>query len=81
MFTGRLYGGTPTTDTPSCRTSPLVGCSKPAIKRSEVVLPQPDGPSSAWKRPRGIAKLASSNATMSPKSFVTWTNSMSTGSF
>ncbi len=24
---------------------PLVGCSKPANIRSEVVLPQPDGPS------------------------------------
>ena len=31
---------------PSKTTSPLSGCTKPAIQRSVVVLPQPEGPSS-----------------------------------
>jgi hypothetical protein len=31
---------------PASMISPSVGCSKPAIIRSVVVLPQPDGPSS-----------------------------------
>src|SRR5689334_12909474 len=33
------------TSTPSSRIRPEVGCSKPAISRRVVVLPQPDGPS------------------------------------
>jgi len=32
---------------------PVVGCSKPAIKRRQVVLPEPDGPSMAKTRPAG----------------------------
>src|ERR1039458_8610156 len=35
--------------------SPEVGCSKPAMRRSVVVLPHPDGPSSEKKLPRGMA--------------------------
>jgi hypothetical protein len=30
---------------------PEVGCSKPAIRRRQVVLPEPDGPSIAKNSP------------------------------
>ena len=36
---------------------PLVGRSKPAIIRSVVVLPQPDGPSSVKNSPGGIVEV------------------------
>ena len=45
MLTLRLLGGTIVTSTPSSSTRPDVGCSKPAISRNIVVLPQPEGPS------------------------------------
>ena len=34
-----------------------MGCSKPAIMRSVVVLPQPDGPSIEKNSPRWISKF------------------------
>ena len=43
-------------------TGPRVGCSKPPIMRSVVVLPQPDGPSMAKNAPRGISSERSSTA-------------------
>src|SRR5262249_25321784 len=49
------------------RMSPDVGCSKPAIRRRQVVLPEPDGPSSAKNSPASISKLTSSAARTSPK--------------
>ena len=52
-------------------TLPLVGCSKPAIIFSSVVLPQPDGPRSEKNSPRAIAKSARSTATKSPNSLRT----------
>ena len=48
MLTGRLCGGTPESGLPSSQIEPSVGSSKPASMRSSVVLPQPEGPSSAW---------------------------------
>ena len=51
VLTSRLYGGVPTASTPPIRISPSSGCSKPAIIRSDVVLPQPDGPSSERNSP------------------------------
>src|SRR5882672_5948082 len=46
--------------------TPSVGCSKPAISRKVVVLPQPDGPRKEWKAPRGISKATLSTATTGP---------------
>ena len=45
MFTACSYGGMLVTSTPSMKTLPAVGRSKPASMRSNVVLPQPDPPS------------------------------------
>ena len=42
---------------PSSRIRPSVGCSKPAIIRSVVVLPQPDGPSIEKNSPLGIVEV------------------------
>src|ERR1700757_5269517 len=44
-------------------TEPEVLAISPATIRSSVVLPQPDGPSSAISSPRSKLKLASSSAT------------------
>src|SRR5215212_4016285 len=53
------------------RTRPPVGSSSPATIRSVVVLPHPDGPSSAKKDPSGTVTVRSSTATKSPKCLVT----------
>ena len=52
---------------PSIVIVPLVGSSRPAIMRSVVVLPQPDGPSSETNSPEASARLTSSTATTPPK--------------
>ena len=54
------------TSSPSSRIRPLVGSSSPAIMRSVVVLPQPDGPSSARNSPSCTVKVESSTAAKSP---------------
>ena len=51
---------------PEMRMSPASGCSNPAIMRSVVVLPQPDGPSSEMNSPGSIVSERSSTATWSP---------------
>ena len=59
VLTWRLYGGVLETSLPSSSTRPYDGCSNPAIIRSMVVLPQPDGPSSEKNSPDRMEKLAS----------------------
>ena len=44
---------------PPMRISPPVTVSRPAIRRSRVDLPQPDGPSSATNSPGAITLLFS----------------------
>ena len=53
MLTLRRRGATQVTSSPSSVTVPEVGSSKPAIIRSVVVLPQPEGPSSEKNSPGG----------------------------
>src|SRR5262245_381406 len=48
-------------------TSPLVGWSKPATRRRQVVLPEPDGPSIEKNSPSRISRLTPSPALTSPK--------------
>src|SRR5262249_14559508 len=50
------------TSSPSSKMRPLVGSSRPAIMRSVVVLPQPDGPSKAKKAPFSMVKFESLTA-------------------
>src|SRR3546814_14375118 len=71
MFTGRLFGGMPAISCPSMRIWPSLGSSKPAIMRSSVVLPQPEGPSSTKNSPALMSRLTSSTAVTRPKRFET----------
>src|ERR1700734_2186882 len=48
---------------PSSRIRPEVGCSNPAISRSVVVFPQPDGPSSEKNSPLSTVRSMLSTAT------------------
>src|SRR5258708_6677442 len=64
----RSRGGTSTppsgaeTIAPPIRISPAVGCSRPAMQRSVVVLPQPEGPSKTTISPAAAVKLTSFTA-------------------
>ena len=55
----------------------LVGRSKPAISRSVVVLPQPDGPSMVKNSPGGTCRSMPLTATASPKRLTRSTSRMS----
>src|SRR5207244_8715338 len=50
---------------------PLVGAASPAISRSAVDLPQPDGPSSETNSPRRTAKSKPSSAATVANAFPT----------
>ena len=67
---GSAQPGRPTTASPSF-TLPASGISKPATSRSSVVLPQPDGPSSAKNSPSAMSRLTLSTARVSPNCFDT----------
>ena len=55
------------TSSPSSRIAPEVGSSSPAIMRSVVVLPQPEGPSRQKNSPSRTVKVESFTAAKSPK--------------
>ena len=59
-------GGTPLTSSPASSTVPLVGSSKPAIIRSVVVLPEPEGPSIVKNSPRPISRSIPATADTPP---------------
>src|SRR6478736_9087651 len=65
MPTLRLYGATLTCRSESCTTvSPMVirpplGCSRPAMHRMVLVLPQPDWPSRTSDSPSAISRSSS----------------------
>ena len=52
---------------PSNSTEPVSGDSNPAMMRSVVVLPQPDGPSKPKNSPRSTATETSATAAVAPK--------------
>jgi hypothetical protein len=51
--------------------TPLVGRSKPAMSRSVVVLPEPEGPSSEKNSPGAMVNVMPSTARTSPNRFST----------
>src|SRR5262249_52010468 len=51
---------------PSSAIAPRSGATKPAIICNVVVLPQPDGPSSAMNSPRSTARSRPATATCGP---------------
>src|SRR5690242_2029817 len=55
---------------PPSRISPAVGTTKPAIMRSVVVLPHPDGPSSTTSSPCAMSRSTPATAWNSPYALV-----------
>src|SRR5579862_6478860 len=62
----RRLGGMVNASSPPIRTRPDSGTSSPASTRSSVVLPEPDGPSSATNSPASIARSTRSTAGVLP---------------
>ena len=62
MLTSRSNGGFRSRRSPWSRTRPSVGSSKPAIIRSVVVLPEPDGPSIEKNSPSRTSRSTRSTA-------------------
>src|ERR1700761_1927163 len=58
----RSRGARSRTGSPLSRMSPVVGSSRPAIMRSTVDLPHPDGPSSTMNSPSVTSRLTLSTA-------------------
>src|SRR6187431_81110 len=70
----RSLGGTLLTTRSPMRRTPSEISSSPAIIRSDVVLPQPDGPTRTMNSPSWISRFRSLTATTSPYFFQTWSN-------
>ena len=58
------------TSSPPTRTVPEVGSLKPAIIRSVVVLPHPDGPSREKNSPLTMSRSSPSTTVVPPKTLV-----------
>src|SRR4029079_13678350 len=58
---------------------PASGCSKPAIRRKQVVLPEPEGPSMAKNSPSAISRVTPSTARTLPKRREVLTNLTAAG--
>src|SRR5205814_6007280 len=67
----RAYGGSPSTRRSPNRMSPPSTGEKPAIMRSSVVLPQPDGPSSVNSSPSPTSSETRSTAVAAPNRLLT----------
>jgi hypothetical protein len=72
MATRRCAGGSAVTSLPPMKIRPLETCSSPAIKRSVVDLPQPDGPSSTTSEAAAASKLTVSTAGVAPQTLLTF---------
>src|SRR4051794_11772822 len=67
----RSIGATSVTSRPPIRISPFVGSSSPAVIRSTVVLPEPEGPTRTTNSPSAISRSSAWTATVpSSKRFV-----------
>ena len=76
MLTLRSVAPSAVTSSSPIRMRPDVTVSSPAIRRSVVVLPQPDGPSKVTRLPAATMKLTSRTAVTGPYRFVTCASSM-----
>src|SRR5262249_31817590 len=70
MPKSRLLGGSAETSRRFCSMRPVVWMSSPAIARSKVVLPQPDGPRKQMNSPSAISSEMSSRAVKPPNFLV-----------
>lgn len=71
MLFGRIRVGRSVMSRSSKRMPPGLGGVRPVMARSNVVLPQPEEPSSAMSSPERTSRLTSSSATSSPRRFET----------
>ena len=71
MLTGRRFGATSAMLRPPMVIEPESGAMNPAIMRSSVVLPQPEGPSIEKKLPRATLKDSASTAVCPAKRLLT----------
>ena len=76
MAMRRCAGGSAVTSVPPMKIRPLDTCSRPAIRRSVVDLPQPDGPSSTSSEAAAASKLTLSTArgALPPQALLTFSN-------
>src|SRR5580693_6595088 len=72
MAMRRCAGGSAVTSLPPMKMWPPDTCSRPAIKRSVVDLPQPDGPSSTTSEAAAASKLTLSTARVAPQALLTF---------
>ena len=78
----RAAGGNLVTSRPPMRMAPALGVSRPAMRRSVVDLPQPEGPSSTTKEPGSAANVMPSRARDSAQCLAMPSSSMEdTGQF
>src|SRR5437763_5608263 len=71
MATPRSPGGSPSIRSPSSHTSPESALSRPAMMRSRVDLPDPEGPRKAMNSRSSRVRLTSSSTGVAPKLFRT----------
>src|SRR5215470_15963462 len=71
MAMSRSFGGRSLTSSPPIKISPDVTSSRPAIIRSVVLLPQPEGPTSTTSSLSGISRLMPRTASTASKRLVT----------
>src|SRR5918999_5348373 len=69
MAMSRSFGGRLLTILPPIAISPALICSRPAIMRSNVVLPQPEGPTSTTNSPSAIAMSTPCSTSTLPNDF------------
>src|SRR5918994_5000757 len=77
MAMSRSFGGTSLTTLSPMRISPSVISSSPAIIRSAVVFPHPEGPTSTMNSPSSMPRSKSSTARVSPYRLVTFSRTIS----
>ena len=70
MASPRLAGGTSVTSRPSISMWPDETSSSPAMRRSSVDLPQPEGPTKTTNSPSSMARSRGGMTSVSPKDLV-----------
>ena len=75
MAMPRFDGGTSLTTSPPILSVPLVMSSSPAISRSSVDFPQPEGPTKTTNSPSSISRSTPLITSTVPKDFLTWLSS------
>ncbi|MNC90524.1 hypothetical protein D3C83_66310 [compost metagenome] len=66
MLTSRSPAESRVTSRSPIHSRPSLGCSRPAISRNSVVLPQPDGPSSVTSVPGAMTRSSGLTAVTGP---------------